>query len=91
MSKPVIQNRIAELKAKRNKDVGIDADYVLRRLVEIDQMDVLDILNDDGSLKQISLWPKAANVANRHGHQHHDSELRRGDGGNHPQKGEMAG
>lgn len=39
--------------------MGIDADYVLRRPVEIDQMDVLDILNDDGSLKQISLWPKA--------------------------------
>lgn len=59
LSKVDIQNRIAELKAKRNEDVGIDADYVLRRLVEIDQMDVLDILNDDGSLKQISLWPKA--------------------------------
>lgn len=40
LSKPDIQNRIAELKAKRNEDVGIDADYVLRRLVEIDQMDV---------------------------------------------------
>lgn len=59
LSKIDIQNRIAELKAKRNEDVGIDADYVLRRPVEIDQMDVLDILNDDGSLKQISLWPKA--------------------------------
>ena len=59
LSKLDIQNRIAELKAKRNEDVGIDADYVLRRLVEIDQMDVLDILNEDGSLKPISSWPKA--------------------------------
>ena len=59
LSKPVIQNRIAELKTKRNEDVGIDADYVLRRLVEIDQMDVMDILNDDGSLKAISIWPKS--------------------------------
>ncbi|HDH7807214.1 terminase small subunit [Raoultella planticola] len=59
LSKLDIQNRIAELKAKRNEDVGIDADYVLRRLVEIDQMDVLDILNDDGSLRPISSWPKA--------------------------------
>ena len=32
LSKLDIQNRIAELKAKRNEDVGIDADYVLRRL-----------------------------------------------------------
>lgn len=54
-----IENRIAELKASRNEEVGIDAAYVLRRLVEIDQMDVLDILNDDGSLKAISLWPKS--------------------------------
>lgn len=59
LSKLDIQNRIAELKAKRNEVVGIDADYVLRRLVEIDQMDVLDILNDDGSLKAISMWPKS--------------------------------
>jgi phage terminase small subunit len=59
LSKPVIQNRIAELKAKRNEDVGIDADYVLRRLVEIDQMDVLDILSPTGELKPVSHWPKA--------------------------------
>lgn len=26
--------------------------------VEIDQMDVIDILNDDGSLKPIREWPK---------------------------------
>ncbi|MGE9527720.1 terminase small subunit, partial [Escherichia coli] len=58
LSKAVIQNRIAELKAKRNEDVGIDADYVLRRLVEIDQMDVFDILRDDGTLKPISQLPK---------------------------------
>ena len=59
LSKVDIQNRIVELKTNRNESVDIDADYVLRHLVEIDQMDVLGILNDDGSLKQISLWPKA--------------------------------
>lgn len=63
LSKLDIQNRIAELKAKRNEDVGVDADYVLRRLVEIDQMDVLDILNDDGSLRPISSWPKAWRIS----------------------------
>lgn len=59
LTKPDIQSRIVKLKLQRCEMVGIDADYVLRRLVEIDRMDVLDILNDDGSLKQISLWPKA--------------------------------
>ncbi len=58
LSKLDIQNRIAELKSERNDRMSIDADYVLRRLVEIDQMDVLDILKDDGGLKPISEWPK---------------------------------
>lgn len=60
LSKVDIQNRIAELKTKRNEDVGIDADYVLRRLVEIDQIDVLDILNDDGSIFNQGLADKLA-------------------------------
>ncbi|MEA3783991.1 MULTISPECIES: terminase small subunit [Enterobacter] len=53
-----IQKRIAELMEERNKRNRVSADYVLMRLVEIDQMDVLDILNDDGSLKPIRDWPK---------------------------------
>ncbi|WP_436922278.1 terminase small subunit [Klebsiella aerogenes] len=53
-----IQKRIAELMEDRNKRLRVSADYVLLRLVEIDQMDVLDILNDDGGLKPIAEWPK---------------------------------
>lgn len=53
-----IQKRIAELMEERNKRLRVSADYVLMRLVEIDQMDVLDILNDDGTLKPIREWPK---------------------------------
>lgn len=51
-------DRIAILMTERNKRLRVSADYVLQRLVEIDQMDVLDILNDDGGLKPISQWPK---------------------------------
>ena len=58
LSKPDIADRIAELKAERNEEVGIDAAYVLRRLTEIDQMDVLDILLANGELKPIKDWPK---------------------------------
>jgi len=57
LTKPDVQNRIAELKANRNEQVNIDAAYVLRRLVEMDQMDVLDIVKDDLSLKPVSEWP----------------------------------
>ncbi|ELJ7523625.1 terminase small subunit [Salmonella enterica] len=53
-----IQKRIAELMEERNKRLRVSADYVLLRLVEIDQMDVIDILNDDGTLKPIRQWPK---------------------------------
>ncbi|EHF4967256.1 terminase small subunit [Enterobacter hormaechei] len=53
-----IQKRIAELMEERNKRMRVSADYVLMRLVEIDQMDVIDILDDDGGLKPISQWPK---------------------------------
>ncbi|HAW5638291.1 TPA: terminase small subunit [Escherichia coli] len=53
-----IQKRIAELMEDRNKRMRVSADYVLMRLVEIDQMDVIDILNDDMSIKPVSEWPK---------------------------------
>lgn len=59
LTKPDIQNRIAELKAQRNEQVNIYAAYVLRRLVEIDQMDVLDIVSDNLSLKPVSEWPSS--------------------------------
>lgn len=58
LKKPEIQDRIAELKTERNERVEVNADYVLRRLVEIDEMDVLDILKDDGGLKMVHEWPK---------------------------------
>ncbi len=47
----------AELE-KRAARTQINADYVLNRLVEIDQMDVLDIMDDKMNLKPISEWPK---------------------------------
>jgi len=52
-----VQNRISELKAERNYRIDIDATYVLRRLIEIDQMDVIDIMTDDMSIKPVSEWP----------------------------------
>jgi phage terminase small subunit len=57
LTKPDIAERIIHLKDARNEAVGVDAAYVLRRLVEIDQMDVLDIMKDDMSLKPVSDWP----------------------------------
>lgn len=58
LSNVMVQCRIGELKADRNEQVGVDAAYVLKRLIEIDQMDVLDILLTNGELKPIKDWPK---------------------------------
>lgn len=58
LSKLDIEKRIQELMNGRSERLDIDADYVLKRLVDIDQMDVLDILHDDGGIKPIHEWPK---------------------------------
>ncbi|MDV1792807.1 terminase small subunit [Enterobacter asburiae] len=58
LTKPHVLEFVAELKAQRVEQTGIDAAYVLRRLTEIDQMDVLDILLANGELKPIKDWPK---------------------------------
>lgn len=58
LKKPEIQKAIQEAQAKRQEQTQIDAAYVLRRLVEIDQMDVLDIMDDDGNVKPLRDWPK---------------------------------
>ncbi|EEP9808242.1 terminase small subunit [Salmonella enterica] len=58
LSNAMVKSRIAELIASRNERVRVDADHVLQRLVEIDQMDIIDILNDDMSIKPVSEWPQ---------------------------------
>lgn len=53
-----IQNAIQEAKSERQERAKIDADYVLKRLVEIDQMDVLDIMDDQMKIRPVNEWPK---------------------------------
>lgn len=53
-----IQKLIEEAKEKRSERVKIDADWVLKRLTEEATADVMDIYNDDGSLKPVKDWPE---------------------------------
>lgn len=53
-----VATAVKEAKKKRSEETAVDAKYVLLRHVAIDQMDVLDILSDDGTLKPLSEWPK---------------------------------
>jgi len=59
MQRPHVAARIAELKARRADRVGVDAAWVLRRLIEIDEMDVSDIMDPDGNILTVSEWPPA--------------------------------
>ena len=54
-----VQQAIIELKAERNKELKVDAKYVLNRLLDIDQLDVLDILDPSGCIKPVDEWPKS--------------------------------
>lgn len=53
-----VQAAIAAAQAARSQRTEIDQDYVLARMVEIDQMDVLDIMTDDMALKPVKDWPR---------------------------------
>jgi phage terminase small subunit len=55
---PQVSARVNELRGAVTAKAVVDASYVLNRLVEIDRMDALDILNDDGTVKPIKEWPK---------------------------------
>ena len=58
LTKPNIAKAIAEAQNKRQEQTQIDAAYVLKRLVEIDQMDVLDIMDDQMKIRPVNEWPK---------------------------------
>jgi phage terminase small subunit len=44
--------------AERSARTEVGTDYVLKKMVEIAEMDVLDIMTDDMSIKPVSQWPK---------------------------------
>ncbi|MEQ2049450.1 terminase small subunit [Burkholderia multivorans] len=58
LQKTSVAAALAECMKARRQRTQVDADYVLQRMIEIDQMDVLDIMTDDMALKPVSDWPK---------------------------------
>tara|TARA_B100001063_G_scaffold195672_1_gene187453 strand:- start:105 stop:659 length:555 start_codon:yes stop_codon:yes gene_type:complete len=59
LTKPHIAEAISNAQNKRLEKNEVNADYVLKRLIEIDEMDVVDILDDSGHIKPITQWPKS--------------------------------
>ena len=58
LAKPHVAAAIEKACEERRQRTQIDTDYVLMRLVEIDQMDVIDILDETGALKPVHQWPQ---------------------------------
>lgn len=54
---PHVRAYYDEQLAARSKRTGIDADYVLQRLADIDQMDIADIHDAEGGLLPVRQWP----------------------------------
>ena len=59
LESPAIKEYVGELMAAREERLQYTADDVLRRLLEIDQLDIADIMADDGTLLPIVEWPRA--------------------------------
>ncbi|MBI6912487.1 terminase small subunit [Pseudomonas juntendi] len=57
MQDPEVAAAIAAAMEERNKRLQVDADYVLQRLTEIDQLDLVDIFDLDGKLMPVRQWP----------------------------------
>lgn len=58
LQKTSVQTAIEQAMSERRQRAKINADYVLNRLVEIDQLDIADILDESGNFKPISEWSK---------------------------------
>ena len=56
---PRVQARLAELTAERNARNQVDADFVLRRLLDEVNADAADLFDDDGRLLPVKQWPEA--------------------------------
>lgn len=57
LKKQKIRDYIDRLKIERAQRVGYTSDTILKRLVEIDNLDVVDIVDDDGQMLPVRDWP----------------------------------
>jgi len=55
---PKVQSAVQIGQQAKSEQTKIDAAYVLNRLKDISEMDALDILEEDGTIKPIRQWPK---------------------------------
>jgi len=59
LKKPQIAALLEKRSSERSGRTQTDADYVLSRLREIDELDIADILDETGNALPVSKWPKS--------------------------------
>jgi phage terminase small subunit len=57
LKKPEVRELIREAIAERNERLQVDADWLLKRLIDETTADLGDILNPDGTVKPVAEWP----------------------------------
>lgn len=57
LTKANIRILVDEAMRKRAADAGLSAQYVINRMLEIDQLDVMDIITEDFRLRPLVDWP----------------------------------
>ncbi len=64
LQKPLVIKYLAKIRKERDArlHLDIDADYVMRRLHEIESFDVTDLYNAEGALLDVSEWPEGAGM-----------------------------
>ncbi len=56
--KPAIQEQIENAKLERLQRLEMDADTVLKELIQLWQADIRDIYDDDDTIKPVNQWPE---------------------------------
>lgn len=60
LTNAAIEDLISEKKNERSERTKIDADYVLKRLFELESFDLSGMFDDDGRMLPPELWPEGA-------------------------------
>lgn len=63
LTKLNVSKKIQILFDTRAERVELNAEYVIKRLNNIDQMDIIDIMDDDMNIKPLSQWPKTWRIS----------------------------
>ncbi len=59
----LVRAEINKRMLERSKRTEIDSDYVLTRMGEIDQLDMIDILDEAGNFLPIRQWPRVWRIS----------------------------